>query len=76
VVTAREGNVKGYREAYFPEQGKFIECPVYDRYSLRPGARLKGPAIVEERESTTIIGGDSEGFIDNGLNLIINREGG
>jgi N-methylhydantoinase A len=75
-VTARGGSVKGYREAYFPEQGKFIECPVYDRYSLRPGARLKGPAIVEERESTTIIGVDSEGSIDDGLNLIINREGG
>jgi len=75
-VIAREGKVKGYREAYFPEQGTFIECPVYDRYSLRPGARLKGPAIVEERESTTIIGCDSEGSIDDGLNLIINRESG
>jgi N-methylhydantoinase A/oxoprolinase/acetone carboxylase beta subunit len=29
---------------------------VYDRYALGPGARLAGPAIVEERESTTVIG--------------------
>ena len=29
---------------------------VYDRYQLRPGDRFDGPAIIEERESTLIIG--------------------
>jgi N-methylhydantoinase A/oxoprolinase/acetone carboxylase beta subunit len=28
---------------------------VYDRYALAPGTSLTGPAIVEERESTTVI---------------------
>ena len=32
------------------------DVTVYDRYRLGPGATLQGPAIVEERESTTVIG--------------------
>jgi len=26
-----------------------------DRYALRPGDRIEGPAIVEEREATTVV---------------------
>lgn len=66
--------LKGHRKAYFPEQKQFVECPVYERYRLRPGVKLKGPAILEERESTTIIGVDAEVFVDERLNLIIERK--
>ena len=48
--------VKGQRPAYFPEQGRHIPTAVYDRYALKPGDAFDGPAIVEERESTLIIG--------------------
>jgi len=44
------------RAAFFPSLGGYVETPVYDRYALRPGARLAGPAIVEERESTLVVG--------------------
>ncbi len=47
---------KGVRRAYFASAGGFIDVPVYDRYLLRSGQRLRGPAIVEERESTAVIG--------------------
>jgi 5-oxoprolinase (ATP-hydrolysing)/N-methylhydantoinase A len=43
------------RSAYFAAVGGFVATTVYDRYHLRPGERIVGPAIVEERESTTII---------------------
>ena len=66
--------LKGRRKAYFPEQNSFIECPVYERYLLKPGTKLKGPAILEERESTTIAGVDSELSIDDKLNIIIERK--
>ncbi|HSP74388.1 MAG TPA: hydantoinase/oxoprolinase family protein, partial [Gaiellaceae bacterium] len=45
--------LKGEREAFFP--GRRRSVPVYDRYALEPGARLDGPAIVEERESTLVV---------------------
>jgi len=74
-VVPRGPETKGKRKAYFPEQGTFIECPIYDRYSLTPGTQFKGPAIVEERESTIIVGFNSEASVDEGLNLIIERGG-
>jgi N-methylhydantoinase A len=48
--------IKGMRRAYFPEAGGFVDCPVYDRYALTAGASFSGPALVEERESTCVIG--------------------
>jgi len=57
------------RHAYFPEWGEHRPTPVYDRYLLRPGMRFAGPAIVEERESTTIIGPHAEGEVDEFRNL-------
>jgi 5-oxoprolinase (ATP-hydrolysing) len=46
---------KGARRAYFPEAGGFVETPVYDRGTLAVGVRIVGPAILEERESTTVV---------------------
>jgi N-methylhydantoinase A len=63
--------VKGTRRAYFAERGGFVETPVYDRYALTPGMTLKGPAIVEERESTAVIGPGGRARVDAGLALIV-----
>jgi N-methylhydantoinase A len=43
------------RAAYFPECGGYIATAVHDRDQLAPGQALEGPAIVEERESTTVL---------------------
>ena len=40
------------------------ETPVFDRYALRPGDCFPGPAIVEERESTAVVGPDGQFEID------------
>jgi N-methylhydantoinase A len=61
---------KKHRAAYFPEAGGYVETPVYDRYRLDPGARLAGPAIVEERESTTVIGPGALISVDAHRNLV------
>ena len=29
--------------------------PVYDRYSLKPGTKIAGPVVLEERESTLVV---------------------
>jgi N-methylhydantoinase A len=52
---AADSALKTRRRAYFPDAGGFAEVPVYDRYQLRAGAELRGPAIVEERESTVVV---------------------
>jgi len=57
--------LKGERQAYSGVTGDFIPYKVYDRYRLFPGAAFEGPAIVEERESTVIIGEDADASVDD-----------
>jgi len=64
--------VKTRRPAYFPESDGFVETPVLDRYKLSPGMQFAGPAIVEERESTMIVGPDANCSIDKHYNLVVN----
>lgn len=54
---APKGEVKArtYREVYLPASKNLASVPVYDRYSLPPGATFAGPAIIEERESTIAV---------------------
>lgn len=59
-----ENAIKGRRKAYSGIAKDFIPYTVYDRYKLFPGARFLGPAIVEERESTVIIGEDASVSVD------------
>ncbi len=61
--------LKGQRDVYFPETG-FAPCDVYDRYALSPGDTFDGPAVVEERESTTVIGPGAKVTVDDSLNLL------
>ena len=59
------------RPVYFPEYKGFTECPVYDRYRMGPGTSIIGPAIVEERESTLVVGPGGKLRIDDYLNAIV-----
>ena len=47
--------MRGKREIFLPLKKKFGAVPVYERYSLKPGAKLSGPVILEERESTLVV---------------------
>ena len=59
--------LKTTRRMYVPASGTFEEVPVYDRAYLHSGATVVGPAIIEERESTTII--------DQGDQLVVDAFG-
>jgi N-methylhydantoinase A len=63
--------LKGHRPVYFPQYGDYRGTPVYDRYQLGPGATVTGPAIVEERESTAVLGPAAVGTVDEFSNLIV-----
>ena len=56
--------VKGVRPAYSGIVKEFIPHTVYDRYKLFKGARFSGPAIIEERESTVVVGEDASVAVD------------
>ncbi|MFD2236526.1 hydantoinase B/oxoprolinase family protein [Aureimonas populi] len=61
--------IKGRRLCWFDE-GRF-ETAVYDRYALVAGDEIEGPAIIEEREATTVIGPSDRVTIDAGLNICV-----
>ncbi|MCX6059765.1 MAG: hydantoinase/oxoprolinase family protein [Chloroflexi bacterium] len=56
---------KGERLAYSDKTHDFIPFKVYDRYKLSPDATFAGPSIVEERESTVIVGEGATVRIDD-----------
>lgn len=59
-----EKAIKGDRMAYSPLARRFIPFTVYDRYQLVPEITFKGPAIIEEKESTLVVGEDASVFVD------------
>ena len=60
---------KGSRKIHAPDAGEMIDAVVYDRYALRPGAVVTGPAVIEERESTTIVPSGDRVTVDDAFNL-------
>lgn len=62
--TSLDDAVKGQRKAYSGIVKDFIPYTVYDRYKLFPDAKFQGPAIIEERESTVIVGEDASVSVD------------
>ncbi|HKB25401.1 MAG TPA: hydantoinase/oxoprolinase family protein [Methylomirabilota bacterium] len=69
-----DGAPKGTRRAYFPEARGYVDTPVYDRYALAAGARVEGPAIVEERESTTVLPPGVAATVDEYASLVAELE--
>ena len=62
------------RLVYLDDPEKAVECPVYQRAELPAGAHLKGPAIIEEEASTTLVESDFDLTVDSYGNMILNRE--
>ena len=62
---------KGTRPVFFSELGKYVETPVYDHYALVPGVPVEGPAIIEQRESTVVMGPNASASLDAQHNLIM-----
>ena len=71
VGTEARTAVKGQRRAWFAEAGAWVDTPVYDRYALAPGVTFDGPAIVEERESTAVMGPGARCRVDEGRTLVV-----
>ncbi len=73
---ARGGDpVKGRRAVRF-DRGAAVQATVYDRYALAEGAAYAGPAIVEERETSVVIGPGARFGRDAAGHLVIEMESG
>ena len=65
----RPGEPTGRRPAWFGDG--FVETPFYRRAHLSQGARVEGPAIIEEAGSTTVVPPEARADIDRADNLVL-----
>lgn len=66
--------LKGYRRVYFAKYKDYIRCPIFDKYKLRPGDIVKGPAIIEQVDTTTVLQPDHKAKIDGYRQILITKE--
>lgn len=59
------------RPAYFGDLGGVVDTPVFQRHSLQPGTAIDGPALIEEAESTVVVGPAGSVRVDANRNLVM-----
>jgi N-methylhydantoinase A len=63
------------RKVFDPAGGAFADTPVYERAHLSPGARIKGPAVITEDDTTTVVSSSFDARIDQfGYIELVRRE--
>ena len=66
---------KGRRPVVFAGAVAAVDCAVYERARLAPGAAIAGPAIVEDHKSTAVIPPGARVAIDDLRMLVITLKG-
>jgi N-methylhydantoinase A len=69
--TSQNARARQTRAVLFPEFDDYVDTDVYDRASLTAGERIDGPAVIEENESTLIVGPGSTVDVDQDGNLFV-----
>ncbi len=61
----------GTRPVFDARSGKPVDVPMYDRLAMAPGARIKGPALIVEAGTSTLVGATFDAEVDAGLGLVL-----
>jgi N-methylhydantoinase A len=65
--------LKGYRKAIFEVSGKATKTPIYDGGKLGAGAKIAGPAIIEEVTTTIVIEPGWKAVLDGTGSYVISK---
>jgi N-methylhydantoinase A len=63
------------RAVFLDDARKAVSCPIYQRGDLGAGARIKGPALIEEHGTTTVLFGNDRCTVAPSGELIIDVGG-
>jgi N-methylhydantoinase A len=76
-ASVRSGAItrRGTRRAYFAEAGGYVEAPVVPRTLLGMGEALAGPAMIEQGDSTIVIGPGATARVGEDLLITVTRGG-
>lgn len=70
---ARAPAPRSQRQVYDPDLGKTVPMPVYWRFDIKNGAHMKGPAIIAENETSTLIGSNFRAHLDSLGYIVLER---
>jgi N-methylhydantoinase A len=73
IADKRAGAPDGSRAFFDGRAGKTIEVPLYRRINIEPGARVPGPAIIAEDETSTFITASFDARIDAAGCIVMER---
>jgi N-methylhydantoinase A/oxoprolinase/acetone carboxylase beta subunit len=59
------------RPVFFDEVDGVIDTPIFERSSLRQGAVIVGPAIIEQLDSTAVVHPKTRAVVSQGGNLVL-----
>jgi N-methylhydantoinase A len=61
------------RSVYFPDDG-FVDTDIYWRTDIDPASSIRGPAVIEEADSTTVIPPDATAEVSGRGNVVVSLE--
>ncbi len=64
----------GVRRFFDGRAGETIEVPLYRRDDMAPGARVAGPAVIAEAETSTFVAASFDAHIDGAGCIVMNRK--
>jgi N-methylhydantoinase A len=67
---------QGTRPVHFDEREEAVDTPVYDRGALGAGARVEGPAIIQQLDSTVVVPPGVRAEVDEHLIIRMDITGG
>ncbi len=67
-------SLRATRQVYFQERSGYVDCPVFDRTLIPREARIEGPAIIEQMDTTTVVLPGQSARNDEEGNLILTFE--
>jgi len=74
--SGRGASAAGSRTLFDAETGESTAVAVYQRDALGAGAAFDGPAVIAERQTTTVVPAHFAARIDGAGNIVLNRKEG
>ena len=72
----RAASPKATRRVFDAGEAARLDYGVHDRKSLRTGDRVKGPALIVEAQTTTVVTARFDAYIDSLRNIALMRKTG